>query len=52
MQMAQFLQKEIDKQNMNIVVAALITGIDATVSQAQQPQQFQTTFDAEQSLEK
>ena len=66
-QMAQFLQKEIDTQNMNIVVAALTTGIDATVSQAQQvqhqqfqpqfqpqaqPQQFQITFAAEQSLEK
>ena len=34
-QMAQFLQKEIDTQDMNIVVAAL-TGIDAAVSQAQQ----------------
>ena len=61
-QIAQFLQKEIDAQNMNIVVAALTTGIDATVSQAQQttqqqfqpqvqPRQFQTT-QAEQSLEK
>ena len=61
-QMAQFLQKEIDTQDMNIVVTALTTGIDAAVSQAQQtaqqqfqpqaqPQQFQTTFDDEQSLE-
>ena len=61
-QMAQFLQKEIDTQSMNIVVAALTTGIDATVSQPHrtaqqqfqpqaQPQQFQTTFEAEQSLE-
>ena len=61
-QTAQFLQKETDTQNMNIVVAALTTGIDAAVSQAQQtaqqqfqpqaqPQQFQTTFDDEQSLE-
>ena len=59
--MVQFLQKEIDTQDMNIVVAAL-TGIDAAVSQAQQtaqqefqpqaqPQQFQTSFDDEQSLE-
>ena len=52
---------------MNIVVAAHITGIDAAVSQAQQvqhqqlqpqfqpqaqQQQFQTTLEAEQSLEK
>ena len=63
-QMAQFLQKEIDTQNMNIVVALLTTAIDAAVSQAQQvqhqpqsqpqaqPQQFQTTFEAEQYLEK
>ena len=66
-QMAQFLQKEIDTQDMNIVAAALTTGIDAADSQAQQvqhqqfqpqfqpqaqPQQFQTTFEAEQSLEK
>ena len=61
-QMAQFLHKEIDTQNMNVVVAALTTGTDATVSQAQQtaqqqfqsqaqPQQFQSTCDAEQSLE-
>ena len=35
-QMAQFFQKEIDTQNMNIVVAVRTTGIDATVSQAQQ----------------
>ena len=58
-QMAQFMQKEIDTQDVTIVVAALTTGIDAAVSQAQrvqqsqaQPQQFQTTFEAEQSLEK
>ena len=38
-QMAQFLQKEIDTQNMKIVVASLTTGIDAAVSQAQQVQQ-------------
>ena len=55
-------QREIDTQNMNMVVAALTTGIDATVSQAQQtaqqqfqpqaqPQQFQATFKAEQSLQ-
>ena len=42
-QMAQFWQKEIGTQNMNSVVAALTTGIDAAVSQAQQTaqQQFQ-----------
>ena len=34
--MAQFLQKEIDTQNMNSVVAALTPGIDVAVSQAQQ----------------
>ena len=61
-QMAQFLQKEIDTQDIHIVVAALPAGIDAALSQAQQtaqqqfqpqaqPQQFQTTFDDEQSLE-
>ena len=61
-QMAQFLQMEINTQDMNTVVAALTTGIDAAVSQVQQtaqqqfqpqtqPQQFQTTFDDEQSLE-
>ena len=57
-QMAQFLQKEIHTKDINIVVAALTTGIDVAVSQAQQtaqqqlqPQQFQTTFDDEQSLE-
>ena len=52
-QMAQFSQKETDTQYMNIVVAALTTGIDAAVSQAQPTaqQQFQTTFDDEQSLE-
>ena len=58
-QMAQFLQKEIDTLHMNIVVAALTTGIDASISQAQQTaqfqpqtqaQQFQATFDDEQSL--
>ena len=48
---------------MNIVVAALTTGVEAAVSQAQQtaqqqfqpqaqPQQFQTTVDDEQSLER
>ena len=58
-QTAQLMQREIDIQNMSSVVAALTTGIDATVSQAQQvqhqqfqPQQFQTAFEAEQSLEK
>ena len=60
-QMAQCLQKEPDTQDMNIVVAAFTIGIDAAVSQAQQalqqfqpqaqPQQFQTIFDDEQSLE-
>ena len=38
---------------LNSVVAALTTGIDAAVSQVQQTaQQFQATFDAEQSLER
>ena len=47
-----FLHEEIDTRNTNSVVAALITRIDAAVSQVQQTaQQFQTTFDAEQSLE-
>ena len=65
-QTAQFLHKEIDIQTMNRVVAALTTGIDVAVPQAQQvqhqqfqphfqpqaqPQQLQTTFEAEQSLE-
>ena len=46
------LQKEIDTRNMNSVEADLTTGIDAAVSQVQQTaQQFQTTFEAEQSLE-
>ena len=37
-QMAQFLQREIDTQNMNIVVAVLTTGIDAAVqSSSAQP---------------
>ena len=44
-------RKEIDTRNMNSVVSALTTGIDAAVSQAQQVQQFQTTVDDEQSLE-
>ena len=39
--MAQFLQKEIDTQNMNSVVAALTTGIDAAVSHSQQVQHQQ-----------
>ena len=44
------LQKEIDTRNMNSVEADLTTGIDAAVSQVQQTaQQFQTTFEAEQS---
>ena len=46
------LQKGIDTRNMNSVEADLTTRIDAAVSQAQQKaQQFQTTFEAEQSLE-
>ena len=44
------LQKEIDTRNS--AEADLTTGIDAAVSQVQQTaQQFQTTFEAEQSLE-
>ena len=46
------LQQEIDTRNMNSIEADLTTGIDAAVSQVQQTaQQFQTTFEAEQSLE-
>ena len=46
------LQKEIDTRNMNSVEADLTTKIDAAVSQVQQTaQRFQTTFEAEQSLE-
>ena len=46
------LQKEIDTRNMNSVEADHTTGIDAAVSQAQQTaKQFQTKFEAEQSLE-
>ena len=46
------LQKETDTPNMNSVETDLTTRIDAAVSQVQQTaQQFQTTFEAEQSLE-
>ena len=46
------LQKEIHTQNKNSIEADVTTGIDAAVSQVQQAaQQFQTTFEAEQSLE-
>ena len=47
------LQKEIDTRNVNSVEADRTTGIDAAVSQVQQTgQQFQTTFEAELSLER
>ena len=46
------LQKEIDTWNMISFEADLTTGIEAAVSQVPQTaQQFQTTFEAEQSLE-
>ena len=46
------LQKQIDTRNMISVEADLTTKIDAAVSQVQQTtQQFQTTLEAEQSLE-
>ena len=49
---SQFLKKEIDTRNMNNVVTALFTGIDAAVCQVQQTElQFQATFNVEQSLE-
>ena len=52
-QMAQFLQKEIDTQYMNIIVTALTTRYRCGrfssaadgVSSSSQPQEFQTTFD-------
>ena len=46
------LQKEIVTRNKNSVEADFIRGISAAVSQVQQTaQQFQTTFEAERSLE-
>ena len=46
------LQKEIDTRNMDSVEADLTTWIDAAVSHVQQTAQlFQTTSEAEQSLE-